>query len=77
MKTIGKKTVRPISLHANAELMAEGLRFNDEMIKMNPLPYIMIPKGVYRFKTHEEANLQWDEAIAQGMAILAKQRHAR
>lgn len=33
-----------------------------------------MPKGVFRFKTHEEANRQRDECLARGMAELSLKR---
>jgi len=47
--------LRPVSFHASAELLAEGGRWNDSLQRLNG-GATCYPKGVRRFKTHEESN---------------------
>lgn len=67
MKTTGRK-VRPISLEASGELLKQGALWNDEIHKLPTGQSTFFPKGVYRYKSHEEANNHWDECVAKGMA---------
>ena len=74
MKTVGRRKERPISFHASAELLVECARFNEEMMKLPTGDTSFIPKGVYFFKTHEEANRHWEDCVAKGMAKIALER---
>lgn len=76
MKTIGKRGERPIGMYASGELLLEGARFNDEIHRLPTGDSSFIPKGLYRFKTHEEANRHQLDCLAKGMALIAlKRRH--
>lgn len=74
LRSIGRRTERPISLHASAEALIEGARFNEEIHRLPTGNTSFIPKGLYRFKSHEEANLHQEMCIAAGMAKIAKDR---
>lgn len=54
------------------QLLAAGARFNEAVARLSPSTFV--PKGVYRFKSHEEANRQEADWLAQGMALLAAER---
>jgi glutaredoxin 2 len=70
--TVGRK-IRPIVFSASAELLAEGVRFNDAMQHLSG-NCTCIPKGVYRFKSHEDAN-QFDlNCLIQKMIKISKER---
>ncbi len=71
MRIIGSRRERPISFSASALLLAEGARFNDELHRLPTGNTGFIPKGVYRFRSHEEANRQWEGCLALGMAKAA------
>lgn len=78
MRTVGKRIERPITFDASSEALIEGARWNDEMNRAmeqlcggNPTGF---PKGVYRYRSHEEANRHQEECIAAGMARLAEER---
>ncbi len=58
---------RPISFTSSAELLAEGARFNDAIHRLPTGQTTRIRKGVYRFKTHEEANRQQLDAIVENV----------
>jgi hypothetical protein len=70
MRTVGHRQSRPISFSASATLLVEGARFNDEIHRLPTGGDSFIPKGVYRFKTHAEANRHQEECLAGGMAAL-------
>jgi hypothetical protein len=74
MRTIGHRKQRPITFSASAELLAEGARFNDEIHRLPTGNTTFIPKGVYRFKKHEDANRQQLDNLAKGMARIALER---
>jgi len=54
--------------------LAEGGRFNDEIHRLPTGNTTFIPKGVYHFMTHAEANQQQSACLARGMATLAMER---
>lgn len=74
MKAVGRRIERPIGLLPSGVLLAEGARFNDELRRLPTGDTTLIPKGVYRFKTHEEANQQQENCLLQGMAKTALAR---
>jgi hypothetical protein len=73
MRTVGHRQPGSISFAASATLLAEGARFNDEIHRL-PGGGSFIPKGVYHFRTHAEANRHQRECLARGMAALALAR---
>lgn len=74
MKTVGHRKMRPITFSASAEALAAGGRFNDELHKLPSGNTSFIPKGLYRFRSHAEANRHADRCVAEGMAQLALDR---
>jgi hypothetical protein len=49
-------------------LLAEGAHFNEEVHRLPTGNTTFIPKGVYHFRSHEEADQQWDECLVKGIA---------
>ncbi|MFZ4537323.1 hypothetical protein [Propionivibrio sp.] len=74
MRTVGFRKERPISFIASGVLLAEGARFNDEVHHLPTGNTNFIPKGVYRFMTHAEANRQQLDCLSKGMAQIAMER---
>ncbi len=74
MRTVGHRKGRPITFSASAALLEEGARFNDEIHRMPTGNLTFIRKGVFRFKTHEEANRQQLDNLVEGMAQTALKR---
>ncbi len=74
MKTIGRRKERPITFSASAELLEEGARFNDEIHRLPTGGTTFIPKGVFHFRTHEEADRHQQECLVKGMASVAMER---
>lgn len=74
MRIIGHRKERPISFSASADLLAEGARFNDEIHRLPTGDSAFIPKGVLRFRTHEEANRHQLDCLVEGMARTARER---
>ena len=74
MRLVGLRKERSIGLFASGALLAEGARFNDEMHRLPTGGTTFIPKGVYRFKTHEEAYQHQLDCLAKGMVKVALER---
>ena len=72
MKTVGTRQVQPVVFYASGALLAKGARFSEAMSHFSRTTFI--PKGVYRFNTHEAANQHWQNCLVQGMADLAMAR---
>ncbi len=71
MRIVGHRQPAPISFAASASRLAEGARFNDEIRRLPSGNESFIPKGVYHFRTHAQANQHQQECLARGMAALA------
>jgi hypothetical protein len=65
MKTIGYRKGRPITSSASAELLVEGARFNDEIHRLPSGHTTFIPKGLFRFKSHEDANRRQQDCLSK------------
>jgi hypothetical protein len=74
MRTIGHRKERQITFSASAALLREGARFNDEIHRLPTGRSTFIPKGVFRFKSHEEANQHQQTCLIEGMAQIALER---
>ncbi len=74
MRIIGSRKERPVSFSASGSLLAEGARFNDEIHGLPTGSVTFIPKGVLRFKTHEEANQDQLNRLIEGIARIAQAR---
>jgi hypothetical protein len=74
MRIIGHRKEHPITFSASAALLAEGARFNDEIHRLPTGGRTFIPKGIYRFKSFEEAGRHRLECLAEGMAKVAMER---
>lgn len=74
MRTIGHRKEHPITFSASGALLVEGARFNDEIHRLPTGNQTYILKGIYRFKSFEEANRQDLECLVEGMAQIAMKR---
>jgi hypothetical protein len=72
MKTIGHRRQPEISARANGEALIAGALFSESIAHLAKSTFI--PKGVYRFKTHEAANKHQSDCLARGMGLLAAKR---
>ncbi|MCB4792408.1 MAG: hypothetical protein LHV68_11080 [Elusimicrobia bacterium] len=68
MKTVGKRSENQIDFHASAEKLKTGALFNDEMQKLALTYGGFFKKGVYRYKTHEDANKHWEDSLVKNVA---------
>ena len=74
MRTVGHRKYPPIAFSASAVLLAEGARFNEETHRLPTGDTTFIPKGVYRFKTLEEADRHDLDCVVAGMVQIALRR---
>ena len=72
MRSIGRRPNPLPAAQASGALLSEGARFSESFAALGCSTFI--PKGLHRFRTHEEANHHWRECIAQGIARIAMQR---
>lgn len=73
MKIVGKRKERGITFHADGNLLREGALFNTEMQKMQST--FRFPRGVFRYKSHEEADRHMMECVVNSMVAVRKTRH--
>lgn len=74
MRTVGHRKERTITFSASGALLEEGARFNDELHRLPTGDKTFIPKGVFRFDRHEDANRQQQDCLVEGMAQIALER---
>ena len=72
MKQVGSRREPPIALQASGAGLRDGARFSETVARLAGIGFV--PKGVYRFKSHEAANRHDLECLARAMARLAAQR---
>lgn len=72
MITVGHRHERPIVEQADGTLLAEGARFSETIAHLSTSTFI--PKGVYRFRSHKDANTQQEDCMVQGIGRLAAER---
>ena len=72
MKTVGRRHQSPLALQATGALLAEGARFSESVAALAKSAFV--PKGVYRYKSHEDANRHQQDCLIRGMGRLAAQR---
>ncbi|PKN01747.1 MAG: hypothetical protein CVU77_02065 [Elusimicrobia bacterium HGW-Elusimicrobia-1] len=71
MKTVGRRANTEISFHATVKNLKKGCEFNDSVNKFFRAE-LRIPKGVYHYKTHEDASRHWTDCVVGG--IVARQK---
>ena len=64
----GNRKEKEISFYATAENFLEGCRFNDSLHALAAGKPILIPKGVYFFRTHAEADQQRMDYLVRAIA---------
>jgi hypothetical protein len=72
MRQVGSKRARGLTLNATGDLLADGARFNETISRLSQATFV--PKGVYRFRSHEDANRHAEDCLLQGMVRLAVAR---
>jgi hypothetical protein len=78
MRTVGQKIEKPLSLNASGGLMREAAAFKEMLQNAFPSGKLgYVPKGIYRFASHEAANKQDEIFLAQHMAKIECQMNLR
>jgi len=72
VRQVGSRRERVLSVQASGDLLAEGARFSEAVARMAPTTFI--PKGVYRYPSHEAANRHAQDCLVLGMGLLAAER---
>ena len=71
-KTIGKRVEPSPTFLASATALKTGLALSASVSVLCKTGYV--PKGVYRYASHAEANAHDDACLAQNMAMRALER---
>jgi hypothetical protein len=75
MRVVGKRPQYDITFDASAEKLVEGARWNDAMNATFGHSSIgVFPKGVYCYRSHEEADAARLDATVARMASIAVAR---
>ncbi|MDP9082779.1 MAG: hypothetical protein M3N50_03315 [Pseudomonadota bacterium] len=72
MRQVGTKRQRALQVAASGVLLAEGARFNEAISRLSQSTFV--PKGIYRFRSHEAANAHAEDCLVEGMGRLAATR---
>ncbi len=74
MKQVGKRVESQVQIQASGESLAAAFAVTHTASSLCQ-GRVMFPKGVFRYKTHEEANAHEAQCLAEGMARLARERN--
>jgi hypothetical protein len=69
-RIIGNRRERPISAQPSAERLGAGTKFCSELAGLGNIS-TFVRKGVYRFRTHAQAEEHRIETLARGLAARA------
>ena len=72
MRQVGRRREPEIVQQASGQLLMAGARFSEALSALAPSTFV--PKGVYRFKSHADANQHQQDCLVRGMALLAARR---
>lgn len=72
MKQVGSRRERELSHRASGALLAEGARFSESIAQLSPTTFM--PKGLYRYRSHDAANQHAQDCLTLGMGLLAAER---
>lgn len=73
MKVAGKRKEKNIVIHADGALLRAGALFNTGMQKLQST--FRFPRGVFRYKSHEEADRHMMECVVNSMVAVQKIRY--
>ena len=72
MKIVGHRSMPELALHPSAERLRAAAAINDALPALLPGGRIAAPKGLYRFRTMDEANRQQEVWLAEAMAEIER-----
>ena len=70
MRTVGQRTDPNLAAEPSGHYLREVARFSESFAAFAGPGFI--PKGLYRYASHADANRHWDECVAQAMASRAR-----
>lgn len=73
MKHVGVRMEPALSRETSGAALASAVTFSADLTRLagGRVPF---PKGIFRYKSHEEANEHQAACLAQGMARLVEER---
>lgn len=74
MRVVGHRSEPSVTEALNADGWRALDQLNVTLGRLSGAVSTHVPKGVYRYKTHADANRHQDECLARGMAHLALRR---
>lgn len=74
MKQVDKRIEPAMTVEVSGSALASNIAFSADLTQLAG-GRVFFPKGVYRYKSHDEANAHQSDCLAQGMAQLAIERH--
>ena len=72
MRQVGSRREPAIAEQASGLLLIEGARFNESISHLARTTFI--PKGVYRYKSHDEASRHDVDCLVRGLGLRALKR---
>jgi hypothetical protein len=72
MRQVGSRRELGVALAASGSLLREGARFNEAISQLSRSTFM--PKGIFRFHSHEAANQHAEDCLVRGMGLLAATR---
>lgn len=72
-RQVGRRTLSALTDTPNPQALRQGFVLTSEVARLSG-GRVFFPKGVFRYRSHEEANSHQQECRAQGMARLALER---
>ncbi len=76
MRTVGRRSIPALSLHPSAANLRAAARINDSLKALLPGGRIAAPKGLYRWRSLDEANERQRTWLAEAMAEARTSRRA-
>lgn len=73
MRYVGKREEPAMTIEVSGSALASNIAFSCDLTQLAG-GRVFFPKGVYRYKSHAEANAHQSESLAKGMAQLAMER---
>ena len=73
-RVVGRRLERPLSAVARLDLLLEGGRFNDAIHGLPGGQVTGMQKGIYRFRTLDEANRHQEDCLVAAMVQVARER---
>jgi len=72
MRQVGSRREQGLAINASGSLLTEGARFSEAVSRLSQSTFV--PKGIYRFGSHEAANKHAEDCLVRGMGLLAAMR---